>query len=188
MTSPPASTPSASPKIPSLIVTLKVPSRLAALHAQIAIKRAIDDVDSSEDEAPSKRARFTASPVVEDTIVVSTQTIESEPSQSTLDHDDHVEDSQEQLTQEYHGSVDITEKETDAPLTKAIGTVSCTYPSASKPLVWANARGGLCEALPYFKSYQGSLHSANVVAQGFLIDQEADEGDIFGAQVIISTV
>ncbi len=187
-TSPPASTPGPSPKIPSLIVTLKVPNRLAAQHAQIAIKRAIDDVDSSEAETPSKRARLTPSPVVEDTILASSQTIAPEPSQSTLDQDDHVEDSQEQPTQESHGSVDITEKEIDSPRTKAIGDVSCPYPSANKPLVWANARGGLCEALPYFKAYQGSLHSANVVAQGFLIDQEADEGDIFGAQVIISTV
>ncbi len=181
---------------------------MAAQHARIAVKRAIDDVDSSADdvklsaaEAPSKRARLTTSPVVEDDTQASSQTIGSEPSQtigsepsqSNFNRDGHVEDSQEQPTQEQptqepHGSIDITEKGTDAPRTQAIGAVSCTYPSASKPLVWANARGSLCEALPYFKSYQGSLHSANVVAQGFLVDQEADEGDMFGAQVIISTV
>ena len=195
LTSPPASTPGASPKTPSLIVTLRVSSRLATQRAQITVKRAIDDVDSSADdvnssavEAPSKRSRLTTSPVVEDDTQASSQTIRSEPSQSTLNRDGHVEDSQEQPTQEPHSSIDITEKGTDAPRTQAIGAVSCTYPSASKPLVWANARGSLCEALPYFKSYQGSLHSANVVAQGFLVDQEADEGDMFGAQVIISTV
>lgn len=59
---------------------------------------------------------------------------------------------------------------------------------AGKPQVWANGRGSLCEALPYFRAFKGSLHSTNVVAKGFLIDQEVEYGDVFGAQVIISSV
>jgi hypothetical protein len=54
--------------------------------------------------------------------------------------------------------------------------------------VWANGRGSLCEALPYFKAYKGSLHTASLVAQGFLVDQEVDPRDVFGAQVIICSV
>lgn len=61
-------------------------------------------------------------------------------------------------------------------------------PPASKPQVWAYGRGSLCEALPYFRAYKGSLHSSKVVAQGFLIDHEVDYGDVFGTQVIISSV
>jgi hypothetical protein len=60
--------------------------------------------------------------------------------------------------------------------------------SPGKPLVWANGRGSLCEALPYFKAYKGSLHTASLVAQGFLVDQEVDPRDVFGAQVIICSV
>lgn len=59
---------------------------------------------------------------------------------------------------------------------------------AGQPLVWAEKRGALCEALPYFRAYQGSLHSAGVIALGFLMDQEVDQGDVFGAQVVISSV
>ncbi|KAL2262770.1 hypothetical protein VTK26DRAFT_115 [Humicola hyalothermophila] len=61
-------------------------------------------------------------------------------------------------------------------------------PPARQPEVWANKRGSLCEALPYFRAYQGSLHSCDLVAQGFLIDQEVDNGDVFGADIIISSV
>jgi hypothetical protein len=60
--------------------------------------------------------------------------------------------------------------------------------SVAEPQVWANGRGSLCEALPYFRAFKGSLHSAAVVAQGFLIDQEVDHGDVFSAQVVISSV
>ncbi|KAK0628598.1 hypothetical protein B0T17DRAFT_588674 [Bombardia bombarda] len=56
-----------------------------------------------------------------------------------------------------------------------------------KPEVWANLRGGLCEALPYFRAYKGSLHSRNREAAGFLIDKEASVRDFFGSQVIISS-
>lgn len=71
---------------------------------------------------------------------------------------------------------------------KTTDTVVNGSPPAGKPLVWANGRGSLCEALPYFRSFKSSLHSASLIAQGFLIDQEADKLDVFGAQVIISSV
>jgi hypothetical protein len=71
----------------------------------------------------------------------------------------------------------------------SVTKVASEGPSSSgKPLVWANGRGSLCEALPYFKAYKGSLHSASLVAQGFLVDQEVDPRDVFGAQVIICSV
>ncbi|KAL1836146.1 hypothetical protein VTJ49DRAFT_5532 [Mycothermus thermophilus] len=57
-----------------------------------------------------------------------------------------------------------------------------------QPLVWAKGRGALCEALPYFKSFKSSLHSKDLVAQGFLIDSATEARDVFGAQVIISSV
>ncbi|KAK4229938.1 hypothetical protein QBC38DRAFT_69141 [Podospora fimiseda] len=57
-----------------------------------------------------------------------------------------------------------------------------------RPLVWSNQRGGLCEALPYYRAYKGSLHTSNKLAKGFLIDVEIDQGDFFGQQVIISSV
>ncbi|KAL2269594.1 hypothetical protein VTJ83DRAFT_1778 [Remersonia thermophila] len=57
-----------------------------------------------------------------------------------------------------------------------------------QPLVWAKGRGALCEALPYFRSFKSSVHSKDVVAQGFLIDSATEARDFFGAQVIISSV
>ncbi|KAK0729879.1 hypothetical protein B0H67DRAFT_651426 [Lasiosphaeris hirsuta] len=56
------------------------------------------------------------------------------------------------------------------------------------PEVWSNTRGGLCEALPYYRAYKGSLYSKEVCAFGFLIDKEADPRDVFSAQVIICSV
>lgn len=61
-------------------------------------------------------------------------------------------------------------------------------PPLGLPRVWSEARGALCEALPYFKAYQGSLYSKGKVANGFLIDKEVDHGDVFASQVIISSV
>ncbi|KAM7222874.1 hypothetical protein V8F06_001772 [Rhypophila decipiens] len=57
-----------------------------------------------------------------------------------------------------------------------------------KPEVWATLRGGLCEGLSYFRAYKGSLHSRDRTAIGFLIDKEASARDVFGSQVIISSV
>ena len=57
-----------------------------------------------------------------------------------------------------------------------------------RPEVWSNTRGGLCESLWYYRAYKGSLHTANKVALGFLIDAEADHLDVFDSQVIITSV
>ncbi|KAK3365209.1 hypothetical protein B0T24DRAFT_428302 [Lasiosphaeria ovina] len=56
------------------------------------------------------------------------------------------------------------------------------------PSVWSKWRGSLCEALPYFKAYKGSLHTNGLVATGFLMDKHADPRDVFEGQVIISSV
>lgn len=60
--------------------------------------------------------------------------------------------------------------------------------SLSKPEVWATLRGGLCEALPYFRAYKGSLHTQDRTAIGFLVDKEASVRDVFNSQIIISSV
>lgn len=62
------------------------------------------------------------------------------------------------------------------------------FPGKGKPEVWATLRGGLCEALPYFRAYKGSLHTQDRTAMGFLIDKEASARDVFSSQVIISSV
>ncbi|KAM7209622.1 hypothetical protein V8F20_000025 [Naviculisporaceae sp. PSN 640] len=62
------------------------------------------------------------------------------------------------------------------------------FKGKTKPEVWATFRGGLCEALPYFRAYKGSLHTQDRTALGFLIDKEASARDVFSSQVIISSV
>ena len=57
-----------------------------------------------------------------------------------------------------------------------------------QPKVWAIRRQGLCEALPYYNAYKGSLHTTDNVAQGVYIDAQSRDHDIFKAQVIITTV
>ncbi|KAK4187259.1 hypothetical protein QBC35DRAFT_385243 [Podospora australis] len=59
---------------------------------------------------------------------------------------------------------------------------------SGKPLVWSAKRQGLCEAVPYYRSYKGSLYPIEKVAAGYLIDAETDPGDVFDAQIIISSV
>lgn len=203
LTTPPASTPGTSPMRasregsiavssdtaldqPSCIVTLKIPGRLAARRAQMAIKRTFEDLDSGVIENPTKRIRRDVAAVGE--TGQSPHMEEAGSSQSTVDND-YAEDSQEQPMLTILGSMaGANKKAAGSSQIKAIRAAPNTTRPAGRPLVWANGRGALCEALPYFKAYKGSLHSANVVAQGFLIDQEADDIDVFGAQVIISSV
>lgn len=73
----------------------------------------------------------------------------------------------------------------DANNTYANGTNDTTL---SGPVVWSNKRGGICEALPYFNSYKGSLYTKDKVVLGFLIDSEVDKRDVFSAQVIITSL
>jgi hypothetical protein len=140
-------------------------------------------LDEAADE-PSKRARLSA-PADDGE---SSFTEESEASQTTLDNGSEANTNEDPM-QTILGSMAVVSKKGSGSTSqsKAIKTTA-TKPPVGKPLVWANARGGLCEALPYFRAFKGSLHSANVVAQGFLIDQEVDQRDVFGAQVIISSV
>jgi hypothetical protein len=165
----------------SAMVTLRTSSRLAALRAQTAIKRTVEDLDGSAQEEPAKRARLAAVGDEE-----SSQTDGSDASQSTLDGA-YVEDTPaiETIIVSMAGAA---KKESGAaPKVKNVKPINGS-PSVDKPLVWANARGSLCEALPYFRAFKGSLHSANLVVQGFLVDQEVDQRDVFGGQVIISSV
>ncbi|KAI0138031.1 hypothetical protein F4776DRAFT_72636 [Hypoxylon sp. NC0597] len=77
----------------------------------------------------------------------------------------------------------------DAALKKAIATFheDKPLPSADPP-VWAEVRGALANALPYYKSHQGSLYTKNCIAQGMLVDAEVGSRDRFDSQVIITSV
>ncbi|KAL2017379.1 hypothetical protein VTK56DRAFT_2259 [Thermocarpiscus australiensis] len=86
------------------------------------------------------------------------------------------------------GSATAGKASRSGPRLKAVKATPYRPPAVGEPLVWANGRGSLCEALPYFRAFKGSLHSSGLVAQGFLIDQETEHGDVFGAQVVISSV
>ncbi|KAK0661566.1 hypothetical protein QBC41DRAFT_382939, partial [Cercophora samala] len=61
-------------------------------------------------------------------------------------------------------------------------------PPRGPPPILSNFRGGLCEALPYYKSYKGSCYNLGLHAKGFLIDLEVEKGDVFNENVIISAV
>ncbi|KAK4124876.1 hypothetical protein N657DRAFT_615930 [Parathielavia appendiculata] len=82
----------------------------------------------------------------------------------------------------------VSKKRTSAKQETKAAEPDSRPPSSGKPLVWATSRGGLCEAVPYFKSFKSSLYTNKGVAYGFLIDHETDGGDAFDAQVIITTV
>lgn len=167
--------PDTPPDRPSLIVTLRVSSRLAARYTQLAMKRSREDSGTTEAEEPAKRTRLSALPAVEDEESADTE-----------------EAAGSRPTRGVNSGATRGRRPRQAPGSSAhvpvIEAIPNKPPSIGQPLVWAKMRGGLCEALPYFKAYKGSLHSAKVVAQGFLIDQEVDQLDVFGSQVIISSV
>jgi hypothetical protein len=56
------------------------------------------------------------------------------------------------------------------------------------PEIWAMRRQALCDALPYFKSHQGSLYTVDLVPFGLLISGQARDRDMFDGQVIITTM
>ncbi|KAH6855041.1 hypothetical protein B0I37DRAFT_305211 [Chaetomium sp. MPI-CAGE-AT-0009] len=160
--------------------------RLASLRAKTAMKRNIEDLSASDDEEPAKRARLSAAPKAEE--AESPKSSQSETSQAAPDTP-RVEDSHNESMQAIMASMaGPTKKRSPTPKVKIANATADGPPPSGKPLVWADARGSLCEALPYFRSFKASLHSANVVCQGFLIDQEVDQLDVFGTQVIISSV
>ncbi|KAK3298414.1 uncharacterized protein B0H64DRAFT_353969 [Chaetomium fimeti] len=171
---------------PPIMAAPRTSPRPASLCAETAMKRNIEDLGANEDDEPTKRARLSAAPKVDE--AGSPQSSQSDTLQSALDTP-YVEDNHNQPMQTIMASMaGPIKKRVRARKVKIANATADGPPPSGKPLVWADARGSLCEALPYFKAFKSSLHSANLVCQGFLIDQEADELDVFGTQVIISSV
>jgi hypothetical protein len=54
------------------------------------------------------------------------------------------------------------------------------------PLVWAESRQELCEALPYYRQYQGGGQHKGGVASGFMFDRQSLSRDYMDGTVIIS--
>ncbi|KAK0718857.1 hypothetical protein B0T21DRAFT_351641 [Apiosordaria backusii] len=82
-------------------------------------------------------------------------------------------------------SVAIEQADVDLPPTVATVADETSAPIAraaprAPPPIRSKFRGGMCEALPYFKAYKGSCYFAGLVAKGFLIDIEVEKGDMFG--------
>ena len=68
----------------------------------------------------------------------------------------------------------------------ALDRESRPAPSA-QPEVYSRYRTAICEALPYFSAFQGSLYTIDLEARGFLIDKEIEKRDYLGSQVIVTT-
>ncbi|ROT34664.1 hypothetical protein SODALDRAFT_285960 [Sodiomyces alkalinus F11] len=56
------------------------------------------------------------------------------------------------------------------------------------PVVWAEKRQSLCDALPYFKMHQGSLYSKQLIPKGFLIDGEFTYRDMMNTDIVITSL
>ncbi|KAK3310812.1 uncharacterized protein B0T15DRAFT_387684 [Chaetomium strumarium] len=166
-------------------MSTRTSGRLAARRASAAIKRTADELEFNEAaEVTTKRPRRRAAVNhAED------PNTETESSQSTIPSD-HAEEVQATEMEDILSSMAGTAKEgtESAPKTKITQTIVIPAPPSRQPLVWAKGRGSLCEALPYFRAYKGSLHSAGKVAQGILIDSEVDPLDVFDDQVIITSI
>lgn len=54
--------------------------------------------------------------------------------------------------------------------------------------VWATGRRDLCEAQPYFRAYQGGMHSHDGVARGLYISKYCEPRDILDRNVLITCV
>lgn len=171
---------------PSEVTTSRVP-RMAARRAQAALKRVFED--SSADEQPTKRVRPATSSVPPTADVA--DVAETPSSDLLLDGPQLSQPTpvaQERMQTIIESMADDATATGTALQASAAKAPTQRPPPSGKPLVWANGRGALCEALPYFRSHKSSLHTQAVVAQGFLIDSEVEVGDYFGAQVIISSV
>ncbi|KAH8816837.1 hypothetical protein F5884DRAFT_236441 [Xylogone sp. PMI_703] len=57
-----------------------------------------------------------------------------------------------------------------------------------EPLVWADKRQQLCEALPYYKAYQSGAYMHDGIVHGFLCDKEVGFRDKFTDEVMICRV
>jgi hypothetical protein len=168
--------------------SVRASTRLAARRAQTAIKRSFTDRDTAEQFG--KRARVPVRFADEDEDYSNTGV---EVSLAGHDTDDTTEMSLESTVV----APSSNPKKLRARSSRSTGSIPVTKVDKAKadrpvpvsnPLVWAKGRGSLCEALPYFRAFQGSLHTSNLIAKGFLIDQETDQRDVFSAQVIISSV
>ncbi|KAI5787380.1 hypothetical protein FPQ18DRAFT_414355 [Pyronema domesticum] len=58
--------------------------------------------------------------------------------------------------------------------------------SIGSPRIWAEMRQELCEAFPFFGSYQGGLYCHNDVARGVLLVSVVWDRDVCGDRVIIT--
>jgi hypothetical protein len=57
-----------------------------------------------------------------------------------------------------------------------------------EPPVWADKRQALCEATPYFKSYQGGMYTNDCVMLGCLIDGFPGPRDLVDSDIVIVTL
>lgn len=179
----PAADRSPAPAEPPTTTAPRASGRLASRLASAAIKRSMEDREESGDEeaGPTKRARLNAGSTAQE------EEYAPDNAQAEGSHDDSWEATMESTA----GATSEQSPARKTKVTKVAKVANATIngpPAWGKPLVWAKARGSLCEALPYFRSFKSSLHSANVVCKGFLIDQEVDQLDVFGPQIIIPSV
>ncbi|KAK4199729.1 hypothetical protein QBC40DRAFT_265647 [Triangularia verruculosa] len=86
-----------------------------------------------------------------------------------------------------HDHDQVTVVNNDQPDDNTSAAISRLPPRGPTP-IHSKFRGGICEALPYFKAYKSSCYNVNLVAKGFLIDHEVEKGDIFGETVVIAAV
>ncbi|KAK4145728.1 uncharacterized protein C8A04DRAFT_26473 [Dichotomopilus funicola] len=124
------------------------------------------------------------------------------PGTSSAEHDHEVAQTDTPLPEHDDGTAQTDIPSADEALDKCIkstrvkasntgdGSVERSgLPSIGQPLIWAEKRGGLCEALDYYKSYKSGLYTRKAVgALGFLMDSEVEPRDVFGTQVIISSM
>lgn len=173
----------ASPPNRTVDVVTRSSSRLAARRAQSAIKRTFEVMHPTELEA-QKRPRRSVRTAVKMRDGCRSESEHSQPLQPAVDE----EHSQDNSMQSILGSMASARgRRTESAMSLGVTKIITQRPpGVGSPMVWANGRGSLCEALPYFKAHKGSLYSSSLVAQGMLVDQEADRLDVFGAQVLIS--
>jgi hypothetical protein len=56
------------------------------------------------------------------------------------------------------------------------------------PPVWADKRQSLCEALPYYKSYQGGSYTSNSLIKGTLLDGFPGVRDYIDANTVVMSL
>jgi hypothetical protein len=56
------------------------------------------------------------------------------------------------------------------------------------PPAWGSKRQQMCESLDWYRSYQGGTYSQNLLMKGMFIDSEVARKDIFGEEIIVTTM